>query len=109
MNYMCKYSCDPGLDDSSQLSQKKNACRSVYTAFTSQETFSKLLFIWGIWSIVIVFFLERLFEEGIYYVCRGDVFVVTLNVRLHDVTRDGFNVAVFTLKWLVGYTHMMSY
>ena len=80
---------------------------SVYAAFTSQETLSKLWIIRGM-SIVKVFFLERVIEEGIYYVCRRDVFVVTLNVRLHDVTRDGFNVAVFTLKWLVGYTHMMS-
>ena len=60
-------------------------------------------------SRVIVFFLDRLFEEGIYYVCRGDVFVVTLNVGLPDVTKHVFKVPVFRLKWFVGYTHMMSY
>ena len=59
-------------------------------------------------SIVIVFFLERVFEEGIYYVCRGYVFVVTLNVRLHDVIRHVFKVTVFTPNWFVDYTHMMS-
>ena len=88
--------------------RRKILVGSVYTAFTSQETFSKLWIIRGM-SIVKVFFLERVFEEGIYYVCRGDIFVVTLNVRLHDVTKHVFKVAVFTLKWFVGYTHMMSY
>ena len=37
-----------------------------------------------------VFFLVKLFEEGIYYVCRGDVFVVTLNVLFPDVTKHVF-------------------
>ena len=59
-------------------------------------------------SIVKVFFLERVIEEGIYYVRRGDVIVVTLNVRLHDVPTHVFKRAVFTLKWFVGYLHMMS-
>ena len=66
--------CDPGLDDLLQRSQKKNTC-SLYTAFTSQETFSQLKIIHGM-SIDKVFFLDRVFEEGIYYVCRGDVFVI---------------------------------
>ena len=35
--------------------------------------------------------------------------VVSLNVRCHDVTKHALKVAVFTLKWIVGYTHMMSY
>ena len=51
-------------------------------------------------SIVKVFFLKRVFEEGIYYVCRGDVFVVTLNVRFHDATKNVFKFAVFTLKFV---------
>ena len=59
-------------------------------------------------SIVEVFLLERAFEEGIYYVCREDVFVGTLNVCLHDAIRHVHKVAVFTLKWFVGYIHMMS-
>ena len=66
-------------------------------AFTSQETLSKLCIIRGM-SKVKVFFLERVFEEGIYYVCVGDVFMVTLNER--------FNVSVLTLKCFLDYTHM---
>ena len=81
--------------------RRKILVRSLYTAFNSQETFSTLWIIWGM-SIVKVFFLERVFEEGIYYVCRGDVFVVTLNVCLHEVTKYVFKVAVFKLKWFVG-------
>ena len=45
-------------------------------------------------SIVKVIFLERVFEEGIYYECRGDVFVVTLKVRLHGVTKHVLQFAV---------------
>ena len=56
------------------------------------------------------FFLERVYEEGIYNVKKGNVFfLVSLNVRCHDVTKHVLKVAVFTLKWFVGYTHMMSY
>ena len=85
---MCKYSCVPGLDEFSQLSQKKKHVGSVYTAFTSQKTFSQLLIIRGM-SIVSLF-LERVFTEGIYYVCRGYVFLVTLNMHLYDVTKHVF-------------------
>ena len=35
--------------------------------------------------------------------------MVTLNVHPHDVTKHVLKVAVFTLKWFVGYAHMMSY
>ena len=52
--------------------RKKILVVSVYTAFTPQETFSKLRIIQGM-SIVKVFFLERVFEEGIYNVSRGNV------------------------------------
>ena len=37
-----------------------------------------------------ILFLERVFEKEIYYVFRGDVFGVTLNVLLHDVTKHVF-------------------
>ena len=40
---------------------------------------------------------------------EGTFFAVSLNVRLQDVTKHVLKVAVFTLKWFVGYTHMMSY
>ena len=74
--------------------RRKILVGSVYTAFTSQETFSKLWIIRGMSKVKVkVICLERVFEEGIYY------------VRLHDVTKHVF----FTLKWFVGYTHMMSY
>ena len=88
--------------------RRKILVRSLYTAFNSQETFSTLWIIRGM-SIVKVFFLERVFEEGIYYVCRVDVFVVTLNVRLHDVTKRGFLSCSIHTEWFLGYTHMMSY
>ena len=95
---MYKYSFDPELYDVSQLSKKdKILVRSLYTAFNSQETLSTLWIIREM-SIGKVFFLEKVFEEGIYYVCRGDVFVITLNVRLHNVTKHISKVAVFALK-----------
>ena len=82
--------------------RRKILVGSVYTAFTSQETFSKLWIIWGI-STVKVFFLEMVFEEGIYNMSKGDVFVVSFNVRCQDVTKHVLNVAEFTLKWFVGH------
>ena len=39
--------------------------------------------------------------------CRGDIFGATLNVRLYNVNKYIFKVAVFTLNWFVGYTQMM--
>ena len=58
--------------------RRKILVGSVYTAFTSQETFSKLWIIRGMSKVKVkVICLERVFEEGIYYVCRGDVFVVS--------------------------------
>ena len=83
-----------------QFHRRKILVSSVFTASTSQETFSKHWIIRGM-SIVKVFFLDKVFEEGIYYVCRGEVFVVALNVSLHDVTKQVFKVAVFKLKWFL--------
>ena len=58
--------CDPGT-----FTEEKY----LSAAFTSQETFSKLKIIRGM-IIVNVFFLDRVFEEVIYYVCRGDFFLM---------------------------------
>ena len=59
--------------------RRKILVGSVYTAFTSQETFSKLWIIRGMSIVEVkVICIERVFEEGIYY------------VRLHDVTKHVF-------------------
>ena len=42
--------------------------------------------------------IQKVFEQGIYYLGRGEVFVVALNVSLHDVTKHVFEVAIFKLK-----------
>ena len=69
------------------VQRRKILVVSVYTAFTSQETFSKLWIIRGM-SIV------KKKNSGEGYLKREDIMqvegmflVVSLNVRCHDVTK----------------------
>ena len=80
------------------FNRRKIFVGSLYTAFTSQETFSKLKIMCGM-IIVKVFFLDRVFEEGIYFVSRGDVFVILWMCVFMISPNMFFEVSVFTQKW----------
>ena len=82
---MCKYVCDSGLEDLSKLSQKK---KNLLAVCIQSSPLRRHLVRFGLCrgsASSKSFFLERVIEEGVYYVCRGDIFVVNLNVHLHDV------------------------
>ena len=59
---------------------------SVYTAFTSPETLSKLEMKWGM-SIVKVYFLRGYLKKEYIMCVEGMFFMVTLNICLHNVTK----------------------
>ena len=82
---MCKYSCNPGFDGLSQLKQKKKNLSAVCIQPSPLRRHLENFKSYGHSQNKI---LERVFEAGIYNVSKGNVFfLVSLNVRCHDVTK----------------------